>query len=131
MKKISYVCFGLSLIIAGCGTFGIKQIRKSEASQEYAKRTFSKYDYKSLMAKMDLPRSEVKSLGPVQLYSVTNDFLSIDQNSWFYIQSVVRTDGLECYAYIQVVKDGEANFKNYPGSFYCFKNENSFFKVDL
>lgn len=132
MKKIASIYLSFILVLSGCGTFGMRQIRKSEVALGYAKQTFSKIDYKMLMNKMPLPPSEIKSVDPVHLYSTTNEFLSIEQNGWNYIQRVSRTDGLECYAAIQLIGVDADSFKQLaPGKLYCFRNEKDFSKTEF
>lgn len=121
-------------IISGCGTFSIKNLEKSDASLEFAKQRFSKVDYTKLNEKLKLPKSSIKSIGPVQLYSVQNVPFFIDQNAWNYVQRVKRSDGIECYAYIHITINSSNEFElstGTPGKFYCFENNEKYQSLDL
>ena len=122
------------LLIAGCGTFSIRNLEKSDAALEFARQNFSKIDYAQLNEKINLPRSSVKSIGPVQLYSVQSVPFFIDQNAWNYVQRVKRNDGLECYSYIHVVLKSVDEFKlskDVPGKFYCFESNGKYQSLEI
>lgn len=127
--KISIVI--LAFILSGCGTFGLKNIRQSEASLEYAKQIFSKYNYQNMLQKMNLRQDDVKSVEPVRLYAVNNEPFSVNQSNWSYIQSIRLVNGNDCFAYILVRAEAAESFTHDPGSLYCFQGDNSFLKVPL
>jgi hypothetical protein len=117
--------------LSGCGTFGLQNIRQSESSLEHAKKIFSQYNYKNLLAKMNPRQADVKSIEPVRLYATTNEPFSIVQSGWSYIQSIRLINGNECYAYILVKSETAGTFKHESGSLYCFQDDKSFVKMPL
>ncbi len=121
--------FILVFSLSGCGTFGLKNIRQSEASLEYAKQVFSGINYKNVIQKMNPQPADVKSIGPVRLYSSTNEPFSVDQSGWNFIQSIRLVNGNECYAFVLVEPNGSESFKHAPGSLYCFQGDKSFVKM--
>lgn len=132
MRKLLFI-FAVFLI-SGCGTFTIKNLEKSDAAHEFAKQIFSKIDYTQLNEKINLPKSSVKSIGPVQLYSAENVPFFIDQNAWNYVQRVKRSDGIECYSYVNVrLKSADAfELSKYsPGKFYCFENDDKYQSLEI
>lgn len=122
------------LLLSGCGTFGIKNLDRSEAALDFAKKVFSNFDYKKLNEKINLPKSDIIHTGSVQLYSAVNEPFSIEQKEWYYTQRLKRADGIECYAYVHVALNKNSAFEiseNIPGKFHCFENVNKFSSVDL
>ncbi|KYG67067.1 hypothetical protein AZI86_08625 [Bdellovibrio bacteriovorus] len=119
------------IVLGGCGTFGLKNIRKSEASLEYAKQVFSRVNYQNILQRTNPQMPPLKAVGPVRLYSATNDFLSVEQSGWNYIQSIRLVSGRECYSYLLVESDDSKSFKHTMGSLYCFHDDDSFLKIPL
>lgn len=132
MRKLFFIF--IVFLITGCGTFSIKNLEKSDAALEFAKQNFSKIDYTKLNEKINLPKSSVKSIGPVQLYSAQNVPFFIDQNAWNYVQRVKRSDGIECYTYVHVVLKSTDEFelsKDAPGKFYCFESQDKYQSLEI
>lgn len=132
MSKI-FLIFTVFLT-SGCGTFSIKNLEKSDAALEFAKQRLSKVDYVKLNEQLNLPKSSIKLIGPVQLYSTQNLPFFIDQNAWNYVQRIKRSDGIECYSYINVILNSSDEFelaKGDPGKFYCFENNNKYQSLEI
>lgn len=133
MKKLGFI-FLIVVLNTSCGTFSIKNLDQSDAALDFAKMIFSKVDYTQLNEKLSLPKSSIKSVGPVLLYSATNKPLSVEQNEWNYVQRIKRSDGLECYSYLHIRTVYGNKFEvssNSPGKFYCFEDKEKFQTTNL
>lgn len=128
------VLFISLIIFTGCGTFSVKNLDRSDGALEFAKQRFAKVDYSKLNEKINLPKSTIKFVGPVQLYSVLNAPFSSDQNEWNFVQRVKRTDNIECYGYLHIGLRTAIEFEiisSSPGKFYCFEIDGKLQGVDI
>ncbi len=128
------VLFISLIVFTGCGTFSVKNLDRADGALDFAKQAFAKVDYSKLNEKLNLPKSTIKFVGPVQLYNVLNTPFSSDQNEWNFVQRVKRTDDIECYGYLHIGLDSIKKFEiisGSPGKFYCFKIDGKFQGVDI
>lgn len=133
MKRLYFTWLPFNLLfLVGCSTSPLKNIERSEKSLGVAKRLFAKVDYARLNERID-PPARITNLGPVLLYDAADELFGSQQISWFYYQRVERADGLPCFGFIMILKDGQDELTpiNKASSFNCFGAEKKPQSIDL